>query len=444
MAQRQNRHAQGSPAGRCPLQANEPYGGGHGASPPHSPPQQRPLHSYNAQPYQYNSQHARLQQAPSPPAEPAARRARHGPAPPQQQQPPPQHQQPGSRERKEREAKGERGRVREPKQPEQQPRQQQVPEADQRYQQLSEDIAQLVSEVGHPPAPSPPAPLTCPAAQLCPSSNTTTCRGWAASALTEPAQPLGGLGGEGGGGLALSSGPPSAQVAPDARELQQREQVLQHVSAAAKAALFYAYPRVQAHQLGSGACGMSTHASDLDVVVTGAIQPSLHTGGQQGGPRARLGPRSLAAQPPGRATQRAAAARPSCSPQGVLSERGAIGGGRCLSARLAPPLLRHASRAGYYQSPSEKRPVVDALEVRRRRSGAACAAWGLLGWTACGCWPAGWCCGCRRTGRERLQLHLMLAAAPRWAPPWLHRPVSRPAPPLALEQPPMRPPSPPS
>jgi hypothetical protein len=67
-------------------------------------------------------------------------------------------------------------------------------------------------------------------------------------------------------------------VAPDAQEQAQREDVLQQVSAAARAALYYSYPRAQVHQFGSGACGMSTHASDLDVVVTGAISPSLHTG----------------------------------------------------------------------------------------------------------------------------------------------------------------------
>jgi hypothetical protein len=39
-------------------------------------------------------------------------------------------------------------------------------------------------------------------------------------------------------------------------------------------------------------------------------------------------------------------------------------------AAIAPcSAAARASRAGYYQSPSEKRPVVDALEVRRAGAG---------------------------------------------------------------------------
>lgn len=85
------------------------------------------------------------------------------------------------------------------------------------------------------------------------------------------------------------------EASPDAQERSERERVMQQVRSAANTAIYYTYPRMQVNQFGSGACGMSTHASDLDVLITGALQPSY--------------------------------------------------------------------AVGYYQSPAEKRPVVEALEV---------------------------------------------------------------------------------
>jgi hypothetical protein len=253
---------------------HDPYGGSpHGRQP--NPQSYR--QSYNTAPYQYNYQHAaRMQEAPSPLPEPAAKRARYSPEPPQQQ---------GKKPKKERTGKKDRGSREHKKQQQQQGPQ--VSEAEVRYQQLSDDIAQLVSEV-RPEAASPPAfPAAAAAAPGPPHAHSAASKG-RRQAAARGHLPLGlARAGDGCYGLLLADRrcwpTAAAQVAPDAQEQAQRDAVLQQVSAAARAALYHSYPRAQVHQFGSGACGMSTHASDLDVVVTGAISPSLHTGGRAGG-----------------------------------------------------------------------------------------------------------------------------------------------------------------